>query len=97
MHKPGTIRTFPLSGLKTSITRLRRLLLKNVWLPRPVYEALPAIYICAGLVALTAALFLPGQAWFLPWAVIFGLLALRLGLGIIALRHRFRRKNTRRN
>ena len=93
MRKPGTIRTIPLSGRNTASTRLRRLLLKKVWLPRALYEALPFIYICSGLVALAAALFQPGWTWILPWTLVFGLVALHLGLGIAALRHRFRRKN----
>ncbi|MAF82965.1 MAG: hypothetical protein QGF90_07905 [Gammaproteobacteria bacterium] len=60
-------------------------------MPNIVYEALAAIYICSGLVALAAALFLPGWTWILPWAVVFGLATLHLGLGIAALRHRLRR------
>ena len=93
MQKPSTIRTSPLDGRQTASTRLRRLLLKRIWLPRGLYEALPAIYIGSGLVALAAALFLPGRTWIVPWAIVFGFAVLHLGLGIAALRHKFRRKN----
>jgi len=93
MHKPGTIRTPPLSERQTASLRLRRLLFKRVWLPRIIYEALPLIYICAGFVALAAALFLPGRIWILPWALVFGFAALHLGIGIAALRHKVRRMN----
>jgi len=92
MQKPSTIRTSPLDGRKTVSARLRRLLLKRIWLPHGLYEALPAIYIGSGLVALAAALFLPGWTWIVPWAFVFGFAALHLGLGIAALRHKFRRK-----
>jgi len=92
MQKPSTIQTSPLDGRKTASTRLKQLLLKKIWIPRGLYEALPVIYICSGLVALAAALFLPGQTWIVPWAIVFGFAVLHLGLGIAALRHKFRRK-----
>jgi len=97
MHEPNTIQTLALSGRDTASTRLRRLLLKRIWLPRAIYEALPVIYICSGLVALAAALFLPGWTWILPWAIVFGLAALHLSLKIAGLRHRFRRTDRRKN
>ena len=70
-------------------------MLKRIWLPRRLYEALPVFYIACGLIALASALFLPEQSWFIPWAVIFGFAAIHLGLGIAALRHRFRRLGKR--
>jgi len=92
MQKPGTISTTPSCGHKTASARLRRLLLKRVWLPRALYEALPVIYICSGLVALAAAIYLPGWTWILPWAMVFSFAALHLGIGITALRHKFRQR-----
>ncbi len=93
MHKLRTIRNVPQSEHTAASRKIRQVLLKKVWLPTPIYEALPIIYICCGLVALAAALHLPGWAWVLPWALVFGLAAIHLGLGIITLRHRFRRNN----
>lgn len=75
--------------------RLWRYLLKPVWLPRFIYESLPLIYICSGLVALAAAVYLPGRTWIVPWAIVFGFATLHLGIGIAALRHKFRRINPR--
>jgi|GEM_PF-2561231 hypothetical protein len=92
MQKLTTIQTTPPSGRNKAAMRLGRLLLKRIWLPHAVYEALPAIYICSGLVALIAALYLPGSIWILPWAIVFGFAALHLGIRIAALRHKFRRK-----
>ena len=92
MHKLRTIQTTtPPNERETVVRRLRHLLLKRIWLPRIVYEILPLIYICSGLVALIAALYLPGWTWILPWAFVFGFAALHLGIGIAALRHKFRR------
>lgn len=92
MQKSRTIQNHPRNGLKTARQRLKQILLKRVCLPSAIYEALPIIYICSGLVALTAAVHQPGWTWILPWAIVFGLAALHLGMGIMALRHRFRRK-----
>ena len=66
-------------------------LFRRVWLPAFIYEAMPLIYIACGLLALSAALFLPGWTWILPWLIIFGVALMHLGLGILGLRHRFRR------
>lgn len=90
MQKPNAIQTSPRTRNEPPTMRLRRLLLKRVWLPRIIYEALPFIYVCFGLVALAAALWTPGWTWIVPWAIVFGLAALHLGLGIAGLRHRFR-------
>jgi hypothetical protein len=81
----------PVNGHESAPARLRRLLLKRIWLPHGLYEALPVIYITCGLIALAAALFLPDRAWIVPWACVFGFAAIHLGLKIAALRHRFRR------
>lgn len=74
-----------------------RLLMKRIWLPRPVYEALPVIYIICGLIALGSALHLPGRSWMLPWGIVLGLAAIHFGLGIFALRHRWRKSRSRKS
>ena len=72
--------------------QIRRLLLRKLWLPRIVYEALPYLYIALGVVALTSALFSPDWTWVLPYVVLLGLICLHAGLAIAALRYRFRRR-----
>jgi len=81
----------PVNRHEMARNRLQSVLLKRIWLPHGLYEALPLIYIACGVVALAAALFLPDRAWFIPWAIIFSFAAIHLGLGIAALRRRFRR------
>jgi hypothetical protein len=69
---------------------IRRILLRKLWLPKAVYEALPYIYILAGTGALIAALYLPGWTWILPYIILLGLVCLHIGLGLVTLRLRFR-------
>jgi hypothetical protein len=76
--------------------RLRSILLRRVWLPKLVYEALPYMYIACGLAALTAAVYVPDWTWILPWAVLVGLLCLHAGLALATLRYRLRRRGRRR-
>ncbi|MFQ5636226.1 MAG: hypothetical protein ACE5G3_12965 [Gammaproteobacteria bacterium] len=71
--------------------RLLGLLLRRLWLPGFVYEALPYLYILCGLVALVSALYTPDWTWILPWAVLVGLLCLHAGLALVALRYRWRK------
>lgn len=85
-HSAGARRQGGWSG------RLRRILLRKLWLPRIVYEALPYFYVVLGLAALASALYAPGWAWILPYLVLLGLACLHAGLGIVTLRYRFRRR-----
>ena len=71
--------------------KLRRVLLRKLWLPRGLYEALPYLYTLAGVGALGAALYLPGWTWILPYLVLLGLICLHAGVALITLRLRFRR------
>lgn len=87
----------PPSGEQTTsvVRQLRRVLLRKLWLPRFLYEALPYIYISCGLAALVAAAFAPGWTWILPYAILIGLIGLHAGLAIATMRFRFRKRRKR--
>jgi len=76
--------------------KIRKILFRKLWLPRPLYEALPVIYILMGLVALVSGLYLPDGTWILPYAVLLGLVCLHAGLGVAALRYRHSHRRNRR-
>ncbi|HHQ15178.1 MAG TPA: hypothetical protein ENK16_09110 [Chromatiales bacterium] len=72
--------------------RLRRILLTKLWLPRIVYELIPAVYILLGVGALASALYGRGWTWIVPYLVLIGVGCLHAGLAIAGLRYRFRRR-----
>lgn len=74
-----------------ALTRTRGILLRRLWLPRFVYEALPYLYIACGLVALVSAMYVPDWTWIVPWAILIGLICLHAGLALATLRYRLRR------
>lgn len=76
------------SGENASRRGLRRLLFSRLWLPRPLYAAIPWIYLGSGCGALLGGLFLPDWAWTVPYGLLFGLASLHLGIGIASMRHR---------
>lgn len=77
--------------------RIREILLQKLWLPRILYEVMPFLYIFLGISALISAMYTPGWAWILPYAILLGLICLHAGLGIVGLRYNFRhRKDSRR-
>lgn len=80
----------------TAGKRLRGLLLRKLWLPRFLYEALPYIYISCGLAALLAAAFAPDWTWILPYVILVGLVCLHAGLAIATMRLRFRKRSDKR-
>ena len=71
---------------------LRRVLLRKLWLPRFVYEALPYLYVVLGLAALASAIYAPGMTWILPYLLLIGLGCLHGGLALVALRYRLRQR-----
>ena len=87
------------SGRTQSAGRLRatlaRLLLRRVWVPRALYESVPALYLATGAAALWSALYLPGWTWILPYLVLFGLVCLHAGIGITKLRRRSKDNSSR--
>jgi hypothetical protein len=68
--------------------RLRRHLLRKIWLPRGVYTALPYAYIALGAYAIFAALFLTGWNWVVPYLLLLGLICLHAGITVFAMRRR---------
>ena len=78
--------------------QFRELLLQKLWLPRVMYEAMPFLYIVLGIFALVSAIYIPDWTWVFPYAILFGLICLHAGLGIVTLRYKLRkRKPSRRD
>lgn len=67
--------------------RLRILLTRRLWLPRPVYAAIPWIYLGAGTTSLVGGLYLPDWAWTFPYLMLLGLACLHVGITIASMRH----------
>ncbi len=70
--------------------QLRDLLGKRLWLPAPLYAAIPWIYLGAGSGALMGGIFLPDWAWTLPYAFLLGLACLHAGIAVASMRRRGR-------
>ncbi len=64
---------------------------KRLWLPRPVYESLPAVYVLLGIGALSSALYMPGWTWILPYLVLLAIACIHAGIVVSAMRFRRRR------
>jgi hypothetical protein len=63
---------------------------RRLWLPGPLYLAVPWIYLCAGTASLIAGLYLPEPLWAYPYLVLLGLFCLHAGIVIASLRQRRR-------
>jgi hypothetical protein len=87
-------RAVPASHHETRISfaqQIRVSLLRKLWLPRLLYEALPYLYLVIGMAALASAVYVPGSGWILPYAILFAVICLHASLAIIALRYNYRR------
>ena len=68
-------------------------LLRKIWLPRGLYDAIPYFYIVAGLAAFLATLYINTWIWILPHYLLFS--AACLHIGILILRRRMRPRERR--
>ena len=69
------------------------LLSKKIWIPKLLYAALPYFYVCSGLAAMLATLYIGHWFWVLPHYLFFA--AACLHLGIMVYRRRSRSRNSR--
>lgn len=67
-----------------------RTLLRRIWLPAPLYAAMPWIYCLLGAAALASGLFLPHPAWLVPYLLLLAVSAVHAGVRVLLLRRRYR-------
>jgi hypothetical protein len=67
------------------------LLSKKIWIPKLLYAALPYFYVCSGIAALLATLYIGHWFWVLPHYLFFAAACLHLGFMV------YRRRNSDRN
>lgn len=79
------------------MTGLKQIMLRRVWLPKPLYSALPCLYIGLGLYATYAAMFTEHWSWVVPYFLLLACACLHAGVLTAALRIRaWRRYQARR-
>jgi hypothetical protein len=58
------------------------LLAKKIWIPKLLYAALPYFYICSGIAALVATLYIGHWFWILPHYLFFAAACVHMGVMI---------------
>ena len=58
------------------------LLSRKIWIPKLLYAALPYFYICSGVAALFATLYIGHWFWILPHYLFFAAACLHMGVMI---------------
>ena len=66
------------------------LLSRKIWIPKLLYAALPYFYICSGVAALVATLYIGHWFWILPHYLFFA--AACLHMGVMIYRRRMHKK-----
>ena len=64
------------------------ILSRKIWIPKPLYAALPYFYLASGIGALIATLYVGSWIWMLPQYLLFSAICLHMGLLIFRLRNR---------
>ncbi|MDX1499524.1 MAG: hypothetical protein R3176_06490 [Woeseiaceae bacterium] len=70
------------------------LLTRKIWLPKPLYAALPYFYILVGLLALAATIYINEWFWVVPHWILFSAACLHMGLLVGRRRHRARNEES---
>ena len=91
MYQDATLRHIP-GQTRRPQSRIQRILLKKIWLPRSIYATLPFLYLALGAYALTVALFLSHWSWLMPYLVLIGVGCVQFGTYVLGLRWRGRRR-----
>ena len=65
------------------------LISRKIWLPKVIYHALPWFYVCAGIAAFLATLYINEWFWVLPHYVLFSIACVHLGVVVHRRRRRY--------
>mgnify|MGYP001554711048 CR=1 FL=1 len=79
----------PLKKPQDAVRRKRvDLVVRKIWLPKLMYDALPFFYVGAGLAAFAATLYISAWFWILPHYLLFSVGCVHLGILIFRRRRR---------
>jgi hypothetical protein len=78
--------------IRKFLSDVKRIMLRRIWLPKPLYDAIPAIYLLLGLYASYAALFMEHWSWVVPYFLLLACACLHAGILTAALRMRAYRR-----
>jgi hypothetical protein len=92
MHLAALKSKFRAHSGQGRLSWLQKILFRRIWLPRGIYAALPWFYLCVGLCALGAALFLSHWAWIIPYLLLVGCISLHAASAVFNFRGRARRR-----
>jgi hypothetical protein len=63
-------------------------LFRKIWLPKGIYNLLPAFYVGAGLAALIATVYIREWFWIVPHYLLFSAACIHMGLYVYRRRRR---------
>lgn len=75
---------------RTDATPRSSFLFRKIWLPKSLYNSLPAFYVGAGLTALIATVYVREWFWIVPHYLLFSAACIHMGLFIYRRRRRSR-------
>lgn len=87
--RPATVRQSASRG------SLRRLLSRRIWIPAPLYAALPYLYLLLGALALASGIYLPDPGWVLGYLLLISAGCVHAGVWFMMLRRRRRHSRLR--
>ena len=87
-NRPATPRQAPRGPV-------HRFLLRRIWLPGPVYAALPFLYLLLAAFALVSGIYLPDPGWIFSYLLLISVGCLHAGVLLMLLRRRRRHSRLR--
>ncbi len=78
------------AAVRRQATPPKSFLFRKIWLPKSLYNSLPAFYVGAGLTALIATVYIREWFWIVPHYLLFSAACIHMGLLIYRRRRQSR-------
>jgi hypothetical protein len=79
-----------LSATQRTARKAGNLANRKIWLPKLLYDCLPYFYLCSGIAAFLATLYISEWFWVLPHYLLFSAACLHLAFHVYRRRHKIR-------
>lgn len=95
-EKPEYMRNrVPIEAITGISAKPQPWLFRKIWLPKICYDLIPLVYLCNGLGALWATLYVIDWYWYLPFCVLLAFASFHMAFWVYSLRRRGKQQAAR--
>ncbi|MDJ0709901.1 MAG: hypothetical protein QNJ14_05910 [Woeseiaceae bacterium] len=88
MLSTATGKEAPLTDTREGDRKNTNIVVRKIWLPKLLYDALPYFYLVSGIAAFLTTLYISEWFWVLPHYLLFSAACVHFGIFVYRRRHR---------